>query len=171
MTANPTAPASLEPLKPRHQPRIQPSGKVKGALDAMVWRGLRRDDAAKANGLLPKSLYHALQKAHVKAYYAMQLDVLRNSERARSIHRLAEIRDAANNMPAVQSARVLLETEHSQAAATGQGLSAGLVIVIGNQTLPARYPNVQTVDTKANDTNDLAAPGDGLGIRRPDAAD
>jgi hypothetical protein len=48
---------------------------VRKAIELMVWEGHRRDDAAKAVGLLPKSLYNALRKHHVKRYYVEQLDV------------------------------------------------------------------------------------------------
>jgi hypothetical protein len=56
---------------------LMPSGKVREALDLMIWSGHHRDDAAKAVGLLPKSLYNALRKPHVKQYYAQGLEVLR----------------------------------------------------------------------------------------------
>jgi hypothetical protein len=50
-----------QPAKPR-----LPSPKMREAIDAMVWEGCRRDEAAKRVGVLPKSLYFALTKPHVK---------------------------------------------------------------------------------------------------------
>ena len=103
------------------------------AIELMVWEGHHRDDAAKAAGMLPKSLYNALRKHHVRAYYLAQLEVLRTSERARNIHRLCEIRDAANNMPAVQAIKTLEAlTDDMPAGGGGQQRTPGLVIQIVN---------------------------------------
>ena len=53
------------------------------------------------------SIRNALQKPHVLAYYKQQREVLRSRESAANIHRLCEIRDAADNMPAVNAIRAL----------------------------------------------------------------
>jgi hypothetical protein len=113
------------------------------AIELMVWEGHHRDDAAKAAGMLPKSLYNALRKHHVRAYYLAQLEVLRTSERARNIHRLCEIRDAANNMPAVQAIKTLEAlTDDMPAGSGGQPRTPGLVIVVNAPQAPAAVPSV-----------------------------
>jgi hypothetical protein len=73
------------------------TGKLKAALDAMVWDGLKRNDAAKAAGLAESSLRFALRKPHVVAYYRAECDALRNSIRARNLHRLDAIADDSKN--------------------------------------------------------------------------
>lgn len=110
------------------------TGKLRDAIEAMVWQGLPRDDAARAAGVTPKALYIALTKQHVKAHYLKELEVLRTSERARNIHRLCDIRDAADNMPAVQAIGMLERlSEPSKAGVGAGGQAPGFVIVIGQQ--------------------------------------
>jgi len=59
--------------------------------------------------------------------------VLRTSEEPRSIHRLAQIREAANNMPAVVAAKHLLELEQTNTS-NSNATSPGVTIRIVNQT-------------------------------------
>jgi hypothetical protein len=87
-------------------------GRLKQALDLMVWgNGERRylpdNEAAAIAGLNVLSIRNALQKPHVLAYYKQQREVLRSRESPANIHRLCEIRDAANNLPAVNAIKVL----------------------------------------------------------------
>ncbi len=57
------------------------TGKLKAALEAMVWEGLKRDDAAAKAGLASASLRFALRKPHVLAFYRNECDALRESVR------------------------------------------------------------------------------------------
>ena len=99
----------------------------------MVWHGKPFDQAATETGLTTRAMRLALAKPHVMAFYRAEMQVLRSSHEPRSIIRLAEIREAANNMPAVQAAKHLLEnaqTNSSSSVAT----SPGVTIRILNQT-------------------------------------
>ena len=103
--ANPRERKTVLPVK-----RI--GGRLKQALDLMVWgtgerRYLPDNEAAAIAGLNVISIRNALQKPHVLAYYKQQRELLRSRESAANIHRLCEIRDAADNMPAVNAIRVL----------------------------------------------------------------
>jgi hypothetical protein len=61
--------------------------------------------------------------------------VLRSSERARNIHRLVAIRDAANNMPAVQAIKTLEQIEEASVTHSGTMQRApGLQIVLVQAT-------------------------------------
>jgi hypothetical protein len=139
-------------ITPHNDPEITSernavTGRLKRALDAMVWQGLDRRAAAKYARLTENGLYAALKKPHVKAHYLQQLDVLRTSERARNVHRLAEIRDAANNMPAVQAIRALeLIDEEQRQATAGTAQSPGLVIVINAPTPSAAATPQRTIE-------------------------
>jgi hypothetical protein len=78
----------------------------------MVWgdgerRYLPDNEAAAIAGLNVISIRNALTKPHVLAYYREQREVLRARESPANIHRLCEIRDAADNMPAVNAIRAL----------------------------------------------------------------
>lgn len=123
----PTLPAR----KPAAPKTIRVTGKVRAALDLMVWGALPRKDAAEKAGISEHGLYKALRKPPVKAYYLAECEVLRSSSRARNIHRLEEIRDAGNNMPAVNAIKTLEQIGDDPAtiSSTSQR-SPGVVIVI-----------------------------------------
>jgi hypothetical protein len=127
------------------QGRSQPgkvTGKLRAALEAMVWKGLRRGEAAQAAGLAEVSLQLALAKPHVKQWYLGQLEVLRTSARARNIHRLEEIRDAANNMPAVQAIKTLEQIDDVSTGTAAMQRAPGLQIVITQVAAPVTNPTV-----------------------------
>ena len=101
---------------PRERRNVIPAkrigGRLKHALDLMTWGdGVRRylpdNEAAARAGLNVLSVRSALQRPHVLAYYKQQREVLRARESPANIHRLCEIRDADNNMPAVNAIKAL----------------------------------------------------------------
>jgi hypothetical protein len=107
---------------PRERKTVLPAkrigGRLKQALDLMVWgdgerRYLPDNEAAAIAGINVLSIRSALQKPHVPQYYREQREVLRARESPANIHRLCEIRDADNNMPAVNAIKALemLDTE------------------------------------------------------------
>ena len=112
----------------------------------MVWQGLSRDDAAAQCGLKPKSLYNGFRLPSVKAYYAAQLEVLRSSEKARNIHRLVAIRDAANNMPAVQAIKALEQLEDIAVHSSNVQRNPGLQIVILQSATSPVLPSAPTLE-------------------------
>jgi hypothetical protein len=141
LTTIPPVSASLQ-SNPASKPAqtLKVTGKNKAAIDLMVWEGLKRADAAKAAGLVEHSLYVALTKPHVKAYYLRQLDVLRTSERARNIHTLAEVRDqTTNQMARVQAVKALEQLDDVEQASGRVNSLPGLQIVIvqGGSAAPA----------------------------------
>jgi hypothetical protein len=112
-----------------------------------VWEGLKRDEAATKAGIKDNSLYVALRRPDVKAFYLRELDVLRTSERARNIHTLAEVRDqTSNQMARVQAVKALeqLADEENGASLRANSLP-GLQIVI--QT---GGPQPPTIDVTPN---------------------
>ena len=108
---------------------------VRTAIDAMIYDRCTRAQACKRAGFTERALYLALAKAEVAAYWNRGLDVLRTGERASNIHRLCEIRDAANNMPAVNAVKAL-EMLDAEAVARPLGQpSPGIVIRFVTQTV------------------------------------
>jgi hypothetical protein len=84
------------------------TGKLRRALELTVWEGSKRDDAAEKAGLASSSLRFALRKPHVLAFYRAECDALRNSLRARNLHRLDTIADdSKNDMARVASIKAL----------------------------------------------------------------
>lgn len=155
-------PTYKPPAKPddgRSKP-LKVTGKLRDAITNMVWRGLKRDQAAIDAGLTPNALYAALRKQHVKAHYLSELEVLRSSERARNIHRLVDIRDAGDNMPAVQAIKLLEQLDESTNSRAGSGTSQvpGFTIVLvsqgnitGSLTAPERDVTPKPLITQGTD--------------------
>lgn len=121
-------------LNQRSQPAANRlTAKVKQAVELMVWSGKPFDQAAAEVGLTTRAMRLALAKPHVMAFYRSEMQVLRSAEHPRSIHRLAQIRDKADNMPAVVAAKHLLETEQTNNN-NSNATSPGVTIRIVNQT-------------------------------------
>jgi hypothetical protein len=115
--------------------RRKVTGKLRKAIEAMVWEGSCRPHAAKSAGLQDHSLREALRKPHVKAFYRAELEVLRTSERARNIHALARIRDQDENKMAVVAAVKAMEQMEPDgpAGSTGQPAVPGFVFLIRSE--------------------------------------
>jgi hypothetical protein len=126
--------------------RLEIRGKLRRALDAMVWDGLEYPDAARTHNFHVRSMRQALGRPHVQAYLRTERQVLRESLSPRNIHRLREIRDAADNMPAIQAIRTLEQLGDEQSAAgSGASHSPGVTIVIRNEA-----PQPPTIDVTPN---------------------
>lgn len=110
---------------------LQVTGKLKRALEAMVWEGARRNEAAEKAGMTDHSLRSALKKPHVKRHYLAELDVLRTSERARNIHTLAEVRDQkSNQMARVQAVKALEQLADDEPTQSARSRVPGVTIII-----------------------------------------
>ena len=113
------------------------TGKLKTALDLMVWENLKRKDAAEKAGLADSSLRFAFRKPHVMAYYHAELKALRDNLRANNVHRLDKIADESKNDMARVAAVKALELISDQAdekQRPGAAVLPGLQIVIVNGT-------------------------------------
>lgn len=147
LQTTPQAPA--KPPKPERT-AVRIGGKLKAALDAMVWEGLPRKEAAAKAGMTEHGLYKALRKPPIRAAYLAELDVLRTSERARNIHTLAEVRDqTSNQMARVQAVKALeqLDDDANPAAAAKSLPGLQIVIVQGGSQPP-------TIDVTPNSSSD-----------------
>jgi hypothetical protein len=129
------------------------TGKLRTALDLMVWSGERRAAAAEKAGLADSSLRAALRKPHVLQHYNAELAALRTSLRAKNVHRLDTIADDSKNDMARVAAVKALEVIADQAderTRPGMATVPGLQIVIINGTAtpkvigpaPAQFPEV-----------------------------
>lgn len=128
---------------------LKVTGKLRNAIEAMVWTGARRAEAAEKAGLTDHGLRNALNKPHVKAALLREMQVLRLSERPRNIRRLAEIRDAADNMPAVNAIKMLEDMETDIQAKSNASMSLpGLTIQIINAP-GAEAARVTTIENDA----------------------
>jgi hypothetical protein len=127
-------------------------GKVTGRLHAaimeMVWKGSCRAEAATAAQMTDHSLRQALRKPHVKAFYLAELGALRTSERAKTFHRLVDLRDQDENKNAAVAAAKLLEVLDAEASARplSPAMTPGLSIVI--VTAPSQSAPSPTIDVR-----------------------
>lgn len=133
-------------------PRYRVKGKLAIALALMVDEGKRIDIAAQEAGLTTRTVRDAFMKPHVIDYVRKRRVMLRESINAKNDFRLAEIRDAANNTPAV-NAIAMLERMNDVAGshqAGGVSNSPGVTIVINSGQSDERQPVKTTIDLTAN---------------------
>jgi hypothetical protein len=131
--------------------KLTVTGKLKVALDEMLFKASCRSDAAKAAGMTDHGLREAMNKPHVRAYYSQGLEILRTSERAKNIFALAKVRDSSDNGMAVVSAAKALEQLADVAPAVGTGPHdrPGVVIQIINAPTDRQRPGA-VIDVSPN---------------------
>ena len=136
-------------------PRI--TKRIREAIDVMVERGLDFQAAAHEAKLTTRHMRMQLAKPHVIAYYREQCQVFRASTTARNILRLCQIRDAENNMPAVNAIKALEQLSDEQTN-TKQTTSPGVTIRIVNvatqpqhEVVPERTYSVPTNEETQSD--------------------
>ena len=112
--------------------------RVRKAIEHMVNDADDYQRAAAKAGLTTHALRLALAKPHVARYLKEQVQVLRTAQGPRNIHRLCEIRDAANNMPAVNAIKALEQLPEERVAGTSTAAPIGVSI---------RIVNVQSTET------------------------
>lgn len=131
-------PQPIDKPKAKYERKLTVTGKNRVAIEAMVWIGLNRAEAAAKAGLTDHSLYVAMTKPHVKAFYLAQCEMLRLSGKARRIHRLNDMVEQNDNKAAVINAAVALENMGSDnpLSANGNQRAPGVVIQIINSVAP-----------------------------------
>src|SRR6516162_10958346 len=149
--APPTVPTrqALEAVNRSYPGKV--TGRLRGALLDMVWKGSRRDDAALANKMSVHGLREALKRPHVKAFYLAELGVLRESERPKTFHRLCDLRDQDENKnAAVAAAKALEQISDEQMTRPNATVTSPGVII---RVLVPQSP----VDTKVMDVTPASA--------------
>jgi hypothetical protein len=120
--------------------KLTVTGKLKVAIDAMVWEGARRQDAAEKAGLKDHSLRAALKKPHVLRYYHVELGVLRESVRAKNFHRLDDIANEAGNgmarVAAIKTMEAISNDPSGPVVRLGGGARAGYAIDLSDDPKP-----------------------------------
>jgi hypothetical protein len=108
------------------------TGRLRAALDAMVWEAASRREAAEKAGMTDHSLRQALRRPHVMAYYRTECEVLRLSGRAKRLHRLEALAEQDGNRNAAVAAIKAAEQigDGQAASSTLIGRVAGVVIVV-----------------------------------------
>ena len=118
------------------------TGRLRRAVDAMVWQAASRKEAAELAGMTDHSLRQALRRPHVMHHYLRECEVLRLSGRAKRLHRLEEIAANDRNQNAAVAAIKAAEGLEDQAQAHGRGVPStpGLIVVIEGNARVERRP-------------------------------
>ncbi len=91
--------------KENKQPAVTEKQRV--AIEAMVFEGLKRREAAEKAGLSDEALRVALSKPHTLAYLNEQVEVLRTSGRPRALHTMIELLESKNDSTKFKAAEYL----------------------------------------------------------------
>ena len=131
-------------------PALRITKRVKDAIRAMVVDKARWDDAARSVGLTARHMRLALEKPHVVAYLKKQLDVSRGARQVANFHRLCEIADCENNMPAVNAIKAL---EQPSDEPTNKPTTASPGVTIRIVNIAAQPQHEQTNKNDYSTTN------------------
>jgi hypothetical protein len=160
---NAITPIQADPkAKPAKELKI--TGKVRTAIEAMVWLGLKRDEAAQHAGMKDNSLYVAMRRPDVKAFYLAECEMLRLSGKARRIHRLNEMVEQDDNKAAVVNAAMALERlgDDNPLSSLANARSPGVVVQIINSS--AAQPSAVQVGTLLTQSDGPVIENDGGSI-------
>jgi hypothetical protein len=126
------------PERPRRTQRV--GKKLFHAIELIVFEGKALGEAAAEAGLTTYTLRQAFARPHVLAHLRERREVLRAAASGKNILRLCQIRDADNNMPAVNAIKCLEGLNEEQPWRTTNPADArGVTIRIINvapQTVP-----------------------------------
>lgn len=97
--------AAAQLRKEKKEPKVTPKQRI--AIEAMVFDGKKRVDAAETAGMSDEALRVALLKPHALAFLNECQDVLRNSLRPRALHTMGELLDSKNDSTKFKAAEYL----------------------------------------------------------------
>jgi hypothetical protein len=144
------------------------SGRLKTALDDMVWNATPWEEAARKANLTVRSMRLAMRRPHVLSYLRDERRVLLATASPKNLKRLGELRDQDSNMAAAVTAAKTLEALADESlppgAMVGGGARAGFVIDLSDETtglsvrivspLPQRHGDAALDITPNADTPD-----------------
>ena len=95
-------------------------------VEAMVFEGLSRQDAAKKVEMTDRAARYALSDRVVMAAYKNCLQILRESEKPKSIHRLAALRDQNKSLKVALDAAKTLGADETGGTSIQIGLAVNV---------------------------------------------
>ena len=148
------APAITKSTKAERNADRPVKGRVKKALDLMVYEGLRFNDAAIKVGLHPYSMRLALERPHCLKYLREQKQVFRASISASNVCSLADIRDNSSNPIArVSAIKVLEQLDIVDGGGTKQQ-PPGFALVIVQQGTTSGTTAIDVIANKSANADD-----------------
>lgn len=105
----------MPPAPPKRRNRVLApiSPRIRNAVRLMVWEGITAAEAAARIGIKPEALAQSLGVPQVKALLVDELDVLKESKRPRSIHRIDQLAERAESEAVRLNANKYLESKGS----------------------------------------------------------
>ena len=137
-------------LARKKAPPTRITTRVKRAVEHIVETGAAYNEAAAHVGMSTYRLRLALDKPHVIAFMRNRLHVSRELRSPKNFHRLCEIADAENNMPAVNAIKALEQLSDEQTNKPNTA-SPGVTIRIVN--IAAQPQHEQTNKNDYSTTN------------------
>lgn len=147
------------PDAPKRTKRV--GKKLFHAIELIVFEGKPMDEAAAGAGLTTYTLRQAFARPQVLAHLRERREVLRAAACGKNILRLTEIRDAADNMPAVNAIKVLEQIGDEQTNNRSTSASPGVTIRIVNvaPAQPVIDADILRQNILTNEINDLQGNG------------
>jgi hypothetical protein len=127
--------SSTLPPEKKVDRRKEIRGKLKAALNAMVWGIPNKpvvtwDEAARNANLTIQAMRKALEKPHVRQYLQAQKQVLRSALGAKTLSRLDALMMQDDNRAAAVSAAKVLEQGAEENKSPAAGQAPGLVLIV-----------------------------------------
>ena len=126
------------PDRPKRTKRV--GKKLFHAIELIVFEGKELGEAATEAGLTTYTLRQAFARPQVLAHLRERREVLRAAASGKNILRLCQIRDAENNMPAVNAIKALEQIGDETAPTTHAG--PGIVFRFVTYSTPQPQPTV-----------------------------
>lgn len=95
-------------------------------IEEMIFNGLSRKDAAQKVGMTDRAARYALSDRVVMSAYRNSLQILRESEKPKSIHRLAELRDQSESLKVSLDAAKTLAIEEQRGPTIQLGVNVNV---------------------------------------------
>jgi hypothetical protein len=112
-----THPAGTKALTPGRKAYLVPKSvkpRIRKAIEAMVWQGLDRPQAAASVNMTDNGLYRALKNPEALKYYQNECEVLRSGQRHKNLHRAIALRDQNESGKVSIDAMKFLENDFSE---------------------------------------------------------
>jgi hypothetical protein len=130
------------------------TGKLRKALELMVYSGMSFDKAAQAVQLTTRAMRLALERPHVIRYLKEQKQVFRASVSSQNIFKLADIRDNSDNAMAQLGAIKVLEQIDNDTASNQRQSMPGFVILVAGSNVETKQINTIDAINHTSQIND-----------------
>jgi hypothetical protein len=151
----PALPVNIDAKLPTAEPtskRMYVGAKLRAVIDLMIFEGKEMDQAAQIAKTSTRAVRKAFERPHVLSYLRKRREVLRAAACGKNELRLVQIRDAADNQPAINAIRTLeYISSEDRGIRGGAATSPGIVIRIMTSNAAQSELAPVTIDAVANE--------------------